>query len=211
MSATTSAQQILGALRLSAGDALPERYWELVERYRGELLNQALAMLGSHADAEDVVQESFLSAFRNPAKLAEAHSLGAWLRTLNRANALKRLRDKRNVQAGTDRKQREAPGRQFTTGGFSTLELREIISKAIETLPADLRVVMVLRYWEHLSCDEVAARLKLPPGTVRWMVWEATQALHGQLGSLLHAPRVAPAPPGVAENREREDEKGVDA
>lgn len=82
MSVTTSAKEILA--RTAAGpDGLPEAFWELVERYRGELVNQAYAILGSLPDAEDVVQESLCEAFNNRKRLVEARSLGALLRSIN--------------------------------------------------------------------------------------------------------------------------------
>ena len=93
MAATTQAQQIID--ECASDGNLPDRYWEVVERYRAELVNQALAILGNVADAEDVVQETFCEAFGHQDKLAKVRSLGAWLRTINRANARNRVRGKR--------------------------------------------------------------------------------------------------------------------
>src|SRR5579862_8442455 len=74
---------------------VPAQYWEIVEKYRRELVGQAVAILGNEADAEDVVQETFCEAVKDPAKLMQADSVGAWLRSINRCNALNRVRDKR--------------------------------------------------------------------------------------------------------------------
>src|ERR1043166_83800 len=95
MATTTSAQQILRRAGMDAS-GVPDHFWETLESYRAELEEQARAILGNSADAEDVVQETFCEALRNPQKLSEVRSVGAWLKTINRANALNRARDKRH-------------------------------------------------------------------------------------------------------------------
>ena len=188
MPITTTANQIL---RMNGADTLgplPEQYWELIETHRADLIHQALAILGSLEDAEDVVQETFCEAFRHAERLAQVRSLRAYLRSINRANALNRLRDRRTSAAQAGRKQRELPPRLATTGGFSVLELREAIARAVETLPPKQRSVVVLRYLEHLSYEEIATRLKLNTGTVGWLLCEAALQLHGKLKDYVNAP-----------------------
>jgi len=172
---------------MSVPDAeLPEQFWQLIERYRADLLNQALAILGSVADAEDVVQETFCEAFQHSEKLGQARSLGAWLRAINRSNALNRLRDKRRDVTFGNRNPSETG--TATTGGFSTIDLRETIAKLIDDLPANQREILVLHYWEHLSYDEIGKRLNLPSGTVGWLAYEATMRLKGKMKIYLDAP-----------------------
>ena len=154
----------------------PEKYWDLIERYRAELLNQAVSILGAVDDAEDVVQETFCAAFRDSTKLSQADSIGAWLRTINRHNALNHLRGKRR-----DSKRSRAADKTFTTGGISALGVQESIAKALESLPPNMRAVVVLRYWEHLSYKEIAKRLGLPVGSVGRLRYEATMCLYEKL------------------------------
>jgi len=179
MATTTAAQQILrnieGRLQLD-GAELPQQYWELIERYRSELTNQALAIIGNLQDAEDVVQETFCEAFRDSEKLTQARSLGAWLRGINKNKALNRVRDKRQ-----ESKRVIAAPRMDTTGGFSVLEMRESVAKAIETLPENLREVIVLRYWDQLSYEDIATRLKIPSGTVGRLLHDASVKLYEKL------------------------------
>jgi len=188
MASTTSAQQILHKTEVGTQGSLPDPYWELIETHRAELIHQALAVVGQLEDAEDVVQETFCEAFRHAQRLTQAHSARAYLRAINRANALNRLRDRRAKDALAGRKQRELPPRMATTGGFSMLELRDAISRAVETLPPKLRSVVVLRYLEHLSYEEIAARLTLSAGTVGWLLCEASLQLHGKLKNYVNAP-----------------------
>lgn len=186
MPATTSAHQIIHKARMSPTPDLPDELWEVIEQYRGELVNQALAILGSLEDAEDVAQDTFCEAFRSSERIAEARSLGAWLRTINRTNALDRLRNKRR---GRKESKRLGEGvKQSTTGGFSLIELRETLAKAIETLPDELRAVVILRYWEHLSYEEIAARLRLPTTTVWRRFYDASMLLFGKMKDNLEGP-----------------------
>lgn len=181
MAITTSAREIVQSSEMALPDDLPEQFWELVELYRGELINQAFAILGSVPDAEDVVQESFCEVVRQPDKLVNESSIGGWLRTINRANALNRLRNRKRDSNRVIRKQQEAPDRTLTTGGFSGMEICEAVAKAIDTLPADLRRAVVMRYWEHLSYDDIAARMKVSPRTVRRLFHDASVQLYQRL------------------------------
>jgi len=197
MALTTSAQRIVEDHRGSQmGDAMSEQYWELVAQYRDELLSHASSFVGNAHDAEDVVQETFSEAFRNPEKLAHAKSLGAWLKTINKANAMDFLRRKKSQADKSDRKGRELPGKAFTTGGMSAVELHDSVARAIEALPENMRAVVVLHYWQHLSCEDIATRLKIPSGTVKWLLSEAALRLHGRLKSILPNSEAPNAQPG---------------
>ena len=79
MALTTSAQQIIRRSDSAADGELPDQFWELLERYRAELVNQAVVILGSMSDAEDVVQETFCEVFRQPEKLARARRVVEFL------------------------------------------------------------------------------------------------------------------------------------
>jgi len=201
MSATTSARQILRGAVMIPTDRFPEEFWNVVETYRGELVNQALAILGDQSDAEDVAQETLCDAFRDRAKLAKVQSLGAWLRALNRTNALDRARGRSRYQKKKKDSQRMMPARPFTTGGFTLVELREALAKAIETLPDQQRSVVVLRFWESLSYEEIGKRLNLPTTTVWRTFYEASLVLHEKLKPSLeaNAAGAAPEPSGAEE------------
>jgi len=189
MATTTSAQQILRGMPVDA--ELPEACWELIARYRGELLNQAFAMLSNQEDAEDVVQETFADAFRQREKILQLQSIGAWLRAINRTNALTRARKRQMNGRKIERKQALLPERHATSGGFTAIELREAMARAMETLPTQQRAIVTMRYWENLPHEEIARRLKLPEGTVRRSFHEANLHLYERLRGLLEE---GPAP-----------------
>ena len=191
MAITTSAQDLLRNAKVDLRQEVPSKYWDLIDKYRKELTDQAAAILGSVEDAEDVVQETFVEAFRDNERFAQVRSIGAWLRTINRCNALNRLRDRK--RDSNRFKQQESDG-SLTTGGLGRVDMCESVTVAIESLPLELRKVVVLRYWEHLSYKEISKRLRLPSGTVGRMLYEASMLLFERLKIQFDAADAAPAP-----------------
>lgn len=180
MAITTSALQILSD-QTTQHDEVPREFWELVDTYRSELINQGLAITQDLAEAEDIAQETFNAVYKQPEKLSEVKSLRAWLRAINRTIALNRMRNRRRDSARERRHAEDPSARTFTTGGFTMMEVRETVAKAIDELPERYRAPVLLRYWEELSCAEIAERLGLPEGTVKWRLCEASSRLHEKL------------------------------
>jgi RNA polymerase sigma-70 factor, ECF subfamily len=191
MANTTAAQILFRSFGMSSNTDIPEQYWELIEKHRAELISQAAAITGNREDAEDVVQETFTDAFRDPEKLANAGSVGAWLKSINRCNALNRLRDRKLASAKKAGQIHSLPENTFTTGGFSMLELKDSISKALETLPPHLRQIVVMRYYQHLSYKEIAEKLRMPIGNVGGLLMDASVRLYAKLSIQLGASAVS--------------------
>ena len=198
MATTTAAQTIMAN---AAGDwrsSVPEKYWDLIDRYREELTQQALGICKSQHDAEDVVQETFAEAFRNAETLSKAESIGAWLKTANHRNALNRLRGKKRAARKVSARQQQALEPGFTTGGFSSVELRESIADAMRALPADLKEIVELRFWQQLTYDQIAERLKVSPDAVQRRLITASNQLYArlktQVGTGMHKPQTGADP-----------------
>lgn len=180
MGLTTAAQQILRRAGAHARPGtLPEPLWELIDRYRADLERQAQRILGSRADAEDVVQETYREALRQMGTLSQVRSIGSWLRTINRANALSRLQARKTVAKRARDDQHRS--RSVTTGGFSTLELCDQLKHAVDALTEEQRAVVQLHFYEELPSHEVAKRLKISTRTVRRLLYTASQRLHAIL------------------------------
>jgi len=184
---------------MSSASGAPDELWEVLEKYRAELVAQAQAILTSRDDAEDAVQETFIEVSRNPQKLPPS-GLGAWLKAINRRNAVDRLRGRRSDSRRIQLKAQQTPEDTFTTGGFSQLELRESLGSALETLPENLKAIVKLRYYEQLSYKEIAERLKVPIGTVNWMLMDAFAALFARLKDQMPATRPAPREDAETQN-----------
>ncbi|MCZ7644376.1 MAG: RNA polymerase sigma factor [Planctomycetota bacterium] len=190
----TTAQMIeaLVQMRRDPEGVPPDRFWCWVERFRADLVNQALAILGNPADAEDVAQESLCQAFQDLASLQQPQRLGTWLRTINRCNALdlhrKRSRDRRRV-AADEHLPGEAAAPETTPTGTNVEQKRrqskdELVARAVDALPVTFREVVVLRYWEKLTYEQIADRLGVALGTVKSRLARADRLLVARLRRL---------------------------
>lgn len=150
-------------------------FWQLMERFQADLVHQALAILGNQADAEDVTQDTLCRAYQEMHTLKDPNKLGNWLRAINRCKALDLLRKRkaqREERLGTGAQEtltkEMLPGREATPAEGQTVnDEAEKIYKAVEHLPAPYREVLLLRYMEKLTLEEIARRLGIPPGTAR--------------------------------------------
>ncbi|MCW8133987.1 MAG: sigma-70 family RNA polymerase sigma factor [Planctomycetota bacterium] len=178
-------------MRKAPGGAPPDHFWQLVERFRADLVNQALAILGQQADAEDVAQESLCQAFQDLHTLDDPQRLGFWLRSINRCNALDLLRKRsREKVRPSGRMAAETALAPETTPTGSNLEhVRrtgkvELVARAVDSLPEPFREVVVLRYWEKKSYEELAQCLGVPMGTVKSRLARADGMLVAKLRKL---------------------------
>jgi RNA polymerase sigma-70 factor (ECF subfamily) len=171
---TTQALTILKNKPVASPSGAPEQFWELLEGYRSTLIDQARSILGNSDEAEDVVQETFCEASSGRSKLPDSGSVLAWLRAINRCNALNRMRGKRRSSRLL---QAVGSGDASTTGGFGRLELRETLQSAIAGLPPDLQTLVKLRFFEHRSYKEIAKQMNIPVGSIGGLLLDASVRL----------------------------------
>jgi RNA polymerase sigma-70 factor, ECF subfamily len=130
-----------------------DAFEELVRRYQTSLYRVALRMLGSRADAQDAVQETFVRAWRALPRFRHDSAISTWLYRIVTRRALDRIASRRStgtldeveVEAGPDPAQ-----------AAEHQERLRAIRRAIATLPPDQRAALVLREFEGLSYQEVA-------------------------------------------------------
>ncbi len=166
--------EALVKMRHEPGGVPVDHFWQLVERFRADLVNQAFSFTGNQMDAEDIAQMSLAKAFRLLPTLKEPQKLGSWLRTINRREALNFLRSRRrNPVYATGELDPNSAAAPMTTPTGSNMEAVarntsiEQVARAVDTLPEIYRELVVLRYWEHLDTQQIAERLNIPVGTVK--------------------------------------------
>ncbi len=195
MQTTEMLVEALIEMRRQPGARCSEHFWQLAERFRADLINQAFRILGNQADAEDVAQDALCRAYIDLHMLKDPLKVGAWLRSLNRHAALQLLRRQRSL-----REQRLTTGEQVMLtqaklprrratpeegADFDDRQARMIA--AVDALPEIYREVLVLHYWEKLTLAKVAERLALPPGTVRSRVARADEMMLKKLNAMKRA------------------------
>lgn len=187
------------ALKAGSQDA----FTVMVERYSPTVYNLALRMLNNPQEAEEVLQETFISAFRSLDRFEARSQLGTWLYRIAYNAALMRLRKHQVPVASIDEpmpgEEGEAlprelvdwtalPDRVLLAG-----ELRGVLSAAIAELPETLRSVFVLRDIEGLSTAETAEVLGLTETNVKVRLHRARLALRERLTAYF-APPTLPRP-----------------
>jgi RNA polymerase sigma-70 factor (ECF subfamily) len=155
----------------------PASFENLVRTYSNRLLATAARILGSESDAQDVVQETLISAWRGIAGFEGTSSLYTWLHRITVNACLARLRTARaksEVSIADDNRSVGAAFEGLPTAwsepGPSTekrLTMRRALEKALRIIPEEFRAVLLLRDVEDLSSREVADQLGLPDATVR--------------------------------------------
>jgi len=153
--------------RLRAGDAAALEV--LYDRHTPLLYSVALRIVRRAADAEDVIQETWLQAWRNASGYDPARgSVAGWLVTIARSRAIDRFRSLASrLQAETAVEPAEGPAGDEPGASAVAGQLRARVGAALEALPGRQRESLELAYFGGLSQSEIAARLGAPLGTVK--------------------------------------------
>lgn len=163
--------------RLRAGPSREVAFEELVRALREQLFAVCLHITGSAADADDALQDAFLSVhLALPAFRAEAR-LATWVHRIAIRAAL-RVRARRRPSAEVDAQWPAAPQGDSSDGG----ELDRRLARALDRLPAEQRVVLSLFAVEGLPHAQIAEILGLPLGTIWSRLHVARKRLAAELG-----------------------------
>lgn len=156
----------------------------LAERYLRACRAVALAIVRDVAAAEDVSQEAFVRSIERIDGCREPAAYGAWLLTIVRNASRNHLRDdpsRRTLPIDTVEVAAAGPSPERAA---ERAELRERLLAAMAELPEERRIVVLLHDLEGWTHAEIAARLDLPPGTVRSHLHHARRRLRALLPEL---------------------------
>jgi RNA polymerase sigma-70 factor (ECF subfamily) len=182
--------------RARSGDA--DAYRILVERHSRSLFRLAFRMTGNQEDAEDVVQESFLRAYRQLAKFDERASFGTWLYRIaaNASLDLVRARKRRSENlAPAGDPDAENPVLNLASEDpmpdrmAMSSEVRRRVLDAMNELSPTERTAFVLRHFEGMRMEEVGRILDCHPGAAKHSVFRAVQKLRRSLEPLVSEAR----------------------
>jgi len=154
--------------RVADGDA--GALAELYDRFAGTLNALALRILGNAEDAEEVLQEAFVHAWRQAARYDPTRaSASTWLVLITRSRAIDRLRSRRVGERTASRARHEAERHESPRGGRRVQEgeRRRRVREEMAKLPAEQRRVLELAYYGGLTQTEISAETGIPLGTVK--------------------------------------------
>ena len=165
--------------RFRAGDEAAVR--EVYQRYGGAIQTVARSMVRDPEIVAEVVQQTFVKAWRAASSFEEGRELAPWLYTIARRTAIDALRREMRPTAGDHEPETDVG---VTTISFErTWEIHEV-RRAIDDLPPEEREVVRLSHLVGLSHPEIAERMDIPVGTVKSRSARAHKRLATALGHL---------------------------
>lgn len=184
-----------------------EAFLTLVSRYKGIVASAIYSLIPNAREVEEICADAFADAWRNLDDLREAEAFGGWVRKIARRLTLRRLRER-------SRERRAARASGSATAGAGTAvaappearadvadlvagpgsdpaaqyairDLYERVALELSRLPAVYRDAVGLRYFDGLTCKEIAATLRLPIGTVTMRLSRGSRLLRSRLAVAL--------------------------
>lgn len=141
---------------------------EIYRRYSKAMFNAALRITGDYAEAEDVLQESFLSAFRELSSYKGDSAFGAWLKRIVVNKSINMLRQRRLALVPLGEQHHEEPAEAPTHSPEDESETHyraDVLRRCIQELPEGYRVVLTLYLLEGYDHLEIAGILGISEST----------------------------------------------
>jgi RNA polymerase sigma-70 factor, ECF subfamily len=172
--------------RALTGDA--EAFGEIVQRWERRIFALTYGMLGREEDARDATQETFLAAFRNLRGFRGEAKVSSWLHRIavNQCITRQRRAKVRNEAALDDEQEKDAakfsaPLKYSPALSVESRQTTRAVRLAVNSLPLELRQVVVMKEFEELTFREIADALDLPLSTVKSRLYTALQQLQMRL------------------------------
>ena len=172
--------------RALTGDA--EAFGELVRRWERRIFALTYGMLGREEDARDATQETFLAAFRSLRNFRGEAKVSSWLHRIAVNQCISRQRRaKVRGESALEDEQLTNAGSFATPLSYSPAHVAEgrqetaAVRRAINSLPVELRQVVVMKEFEELTFREIADVLDLPLSTVKSRLYTALKQLQMRL------------------------------
>lgn len=163
-----------------------------MKNYQNMVFSTAMRLTVNESEAEDISQEVFVRAYERFDQLRDSPTAGGWLKTVARnlsLNHLTRYRARwsffseiftRTDDSG-DEQQVELPAEAGSEDALVASERRELVERALQSLPRTQRVPLVLYHFDGLRYEEIAEKLNVSLGKVKTDIFRAREALREKL------------------------------
>lgn len=169
------------AARVQEGDV--SAFGQLVERYMRRAYSVAYRLLGQREDAEDLVQEAFLTALDRIAQYDPGRPFGGWFFRIVVTRGLN-MRKARSVRATEPLADDLAATASSPERNAMASEVRDRVLMALQSLPERQRLVVEMVELDGLTAAEAGEALGIAPATARWHLHQARRALRTALAPL---------------------------
>ena len=172
-----------------ARDGNSEAFRALVDQHSRAVYRLAHRMTGNPSDAEDVVQETFLKAYRQLGRFESRANFGTWLHRIAVNCSIDLIRSRPHREAAHDAADLEeigTPGTQDTTQRtperlMLSTEVQDRITEAMSTLSQRERAAFVLRHFEGHSIDDISRSLGLKANATKHSIFRAVRKMRAAL------------------------------
>ena len=181
--------------RVRAGDK--QAFDLLVAKYQRRLMRLLSRLVHDPVEAEDVVQDTFIKAYRALRHFRGDSAFYTWLYRIgiNTAKDSQAAQMRRAAQGEADPDPADSYSEDEHLRDINTPEsmlaskqIAQTVNAAMDALPLDLRTAIALREIEGLSYEEISAIMACPIGTVRSRIFRAREVIAGRLRPLLDMP-----------------------
>jgi len=178
--------------RAKNGDT--KAFEELMKRTQTNIYNLGLRLLGNKEDAADLMQETYIKAYENLNRFEGRSSFSTWLYRIATNNALMKLRKEKKKKVSIDELKKIgdksyrieiSDWSENPSSYFKSAELKEVLQKAIDSLPPKYKSVFILHDIEGLSLAEVAQILSLSVPAVKTRVHRSRMYLREKISEYI--------------------------
>ncbi len=185
-----TAEQTLWLTMTKQGD--PAAFSHLVEKYQGPVYNLCYYMLDDAAAAEDATQEVFIRAYFKLDTYDETRQFSTWLFSIAAHYCLDRLKMRRLRVVSWD----SLPSWKIISSEvaaqpelvFIKKETRAEVRNLLNTLQTEQRIIIVLKYWHDMRCDEIAEVMNTSVSAVKSKLFRARKQMAAQVTKVAQKP-----------------------
>ncbi|MDE5706787.1 MAG: sigma-70 family RNA polymerase sigma factor [Alistipes sp.] len=150
----------------------------LFDRYKEAILRLFIQRTGSELDADDLLQETFIKVYINIHRYDSAYTFGQWIYAIARNTFVDFLRKQRSDDLPIDEKFKAPPSSMPTPEErIINQQKRGQIEHYLHNMSPRYRQLIVLRFFDEYSYEEIAAKLALPLGTVKTQIHRAREQM----------------------------------
>lgn len=171
-----------------AVDRDPDAFGEIVNRWERKIYALSYGILKREDEAKDATQDTFIAAYRNLSGFRGEAKVSSWLHRIAVNQCLSRKRrDKSRPESSVDESDPleerifKAPSSQSPSRLAERTERLDAVRKAVNSLPADLREIVLMKEFEELTFQEISLRTEMPLSTVKSRLYTALKQLRMKL------------------------------
>lgn len=154
----------------------------LMDNYQSKLYHHIRILVGDHEDANDVLQNAFIKAFRNIDKFEERSSLFTWLFKIATNESMSYIENQKKRQRIIESIENHENDKYVSGNANLTADfIRAALDKAIDELPHQQKTIFSLRYFEEMSYNDISGILGVTNGSLKASYHHAVKKIENYL------------------------------